>query len=387
MKFTKLAASLLISTMIFCGCAKDNSVAIKVDDAVITQKEFREDYTRIKNAQFKNAPSEIKKDSSYPALIIKDRLINDLIVRKLLNKEFEKRNITVSDEELQNKKNTIILQIGSEEKFKNILKENNITDERLKRDLSDEVKMDKLVKALNFGKVSDKDVEKYYNANKKNFEAPERVHCYHILIDTNKESIKRKIVDSDKEAKLSSADIETRAEQQAKENEALVQKVLKEAKLNPKKFPELAKQYSQDIATAERGGDLGFAPRGQFVPEFEKAAFTTKVGTISEPVKTQFGTHIIFVKDKAAKGLQPYSKVKNDLKTFLVQQKKFEQIQNYIAGLKSSAKIEYVDKSLSPEVIKKEIEVALPKQIEFEQKLNAPKSKKKLLDKFKKEEK
>ena len=387
MKFTKLAASLLISTMIFCGCAKDNSVAIRVNDAVITQKEFKDDYTRIKNAQFKNAPSEIKKDSSYPALVIKDRLVNDLIVRKLLNKEFEKRNITVTEDEITSKKNIIILQIGSEEKFKNILKENNITDERLHRDLSDEVRMDKLVESLNLGKVSEKDVEKYYNANKKNFEAPERVHCYHILIDTNKDSIKRKIVDEDKEAKLSSADIDSRAEKQAKENEALVQKVLKEAKLNPKKFSQLAKQYSQDTASAEKGGDLGFTPRGQFVPEFEKVAFSTKVGTISEPVKTQYGTHIIYVKDKSAKGIQPYSKVKNDLRAFLTQQKKFEEVQKYIAGLKSSAKIEYIDKSLSPEVLKKEMEEALPKQLEFEQKMNAPKSKKKLIDKLKKEDK
>ncbi len=385
MKFTKLAVSFLAGAVIFCGCAKDNSAAIKVNDKIITKKEFNEDFSRLKNAQFKNAPKEFQKDDSYPVLVLKNRFVNDIIVRNLLEQEFEKRKITADQKEIDAKKAIVIAQIGSEEKFNTILKENRISKERLNSDMASEVKMEKLVNSLGIGKVSDKDVEKYYKENKQSFDLPERVHVMHILIDTNPESVKRKIVDADKEAKLSSTNIDEKVAQQVKENEALVQKVLKEAKANPKNFSALAKQYSQDTASAQKGGDLGFAPRGQFVPEFEKVAFSQKVGTISDPVKTQYGTHIIYVVDKSAKGVQPLAKVKEDLKTYLGQQKKMEGVQKYVEGLKNSAKIEYIDTELSPEVLGKKIEEALPKQIELEKKLSAPK--KSLADKFKKTDK
>ncbi|TKJ41683.1 hypothetical protein CEE37_03705 [candidate division LCP-89 bacterium B3_LCP] len=62
-------------------------------------------------------------------------------------------------------------------------------------------------------------------------------------------------------------------------------------------FAELAKEFSEDV-TSEKGGDLGFFARGQMVPEFEEAAFSTKVGEVKGPVMSQFGYHIIKVTDK-----------------------------------------------------------------------------------------
>ncbi len=63
-------------------------------------------------------------------------------------------------------------------------------------------------------------------------------------------------------------------------------------------FEELAKNYSEDPGSKEQGGNLGWFSKGMMVPEFEKAAFSTGVGKISEPVKSQFGYHIILVKEK-----------------------------------------------------------------------------------------
>ncbi len=63
-------------------------------------------------------------------------------------------------------------------------------------------------------------------------------------------------------------------------------------------FGELAREYSEDIGSAQEGGDLGWTSPGQMVPEFEAAAANTEVGEISDPVRTQFGWHILQVTDR-----------------------------------------------------------------------------------------
>ncbi len=385
MKFTKIALTLFCSVTIFCGCAKDSDVVLKINDKTITRAEFNEDYNRIKNAQLKNAPKEIQKSDSYAALAIKDRFVNDLIIRSLLEQEFEKRKIEASEQEIKDKKAQIVAQFGSEEQFNNILKENEITEQRLNSDMANEVKIAKLIDMLGAKEASNAEVEKYYKQNKAQFAVPEKVKVSHILFDTNPESIKRKITDADKEAKLSSANIDEKVKNEVARKEKLAQEVRQKLVKNPKNFASLAKQYSDDPGSAQKGGDLGFVTRFQVVKEFGDAAFSQKVGTISPIVKTQFGEHIILVVDKAAAGTQPFANVKNDLKRYLTEQKKIKTLQNLIDGLKQNAKIEYVDTSLSPDNIKKKLDEALAKQKDAEKKQGAPKSKLKALDETKKE--
>ncbi|PKL48422.1 MAG: hypothetical protein CVV42_09875 [Candidatus Riflebacteria bacterium HGW-Riflebacteria-2] len=78
-------------------------------------------------------------------------------------------------------------------------------------------------------------------------------------------------------------------------------------------FAELAKKLSQDAGSAEKGGDLGEFARGSMVKPFEDAAFSTAVGKITEPVKTQFGYHLIKVEGKIAEKVRPFEEVKAEL--------------------------------------------------------------------------
>jgi parvulin-like peptidyl-prolyl isomerase len=79
-------------------------------------------------------------------------------------------------------------------------------------------------------------------------------------------------------------------------------------------FAALAKAESDDAGSGANGGDLGFFPHGQMVPQFEEAAFSLPVGQISEPVKSQFGYHIIKVEQKEAKS---YEEAKADIENRL----------------------------------------------------------------------
>ena len=385
MKFTKIALTLFCFMALFCGCAKDSDIVLKINDKNITRAEFYGDFNKIKNVQLKNAPKELQKDDSYAVIALKERYLNDVIVRTLLEQEFQKRKIEASEKEIKDKKAQIIAQIGSEEQFNNILKENQISEQRLNSDMANEVKIAKLIDSLGAKEATNSEVEKYYKQNKLQFTMPERVKVSHILFDTNPESLKRKITDADKEAKLSTSDIDKKVKEEIARKEKLAQEVRQKALNNPKNFAQLATQYSEDPGTAQKGGDLGFVTRNQVVKEFGDAAFSQKVGTISPIVKSQFGEHIIYVTDKAAAGVQSLSDVKNDLKAYLTEQKKIQALQKLIENLKANAKIEYVDSNLSPDSIKKQLEEALPKQLDFQKKQGAPKSKLKILDKDQKE--
>jgi peptidyl-prolyl cis-trans isomerase D len=90
--------------------------------------------------------------------------------------------------------------------------------------------------------------------------------------------------------------------------------VLKQAKKGAK-FEDLAKKYSEDPGTKDKGGDLGWITQGQTVPEFEKTAFGLDKGKISDLVKTQYGFHIIKVLDKETAHTKPFEEVKDTIKT------------------------------------------------------------------------
>jgi peptidyl-prolyl cis-trans isomerase C len=108
-------------------------------------------------------------------------------------------------------------------------------------------------------------------------------------------------------------------------------------------FATLAKEKSKDPGAAE-GGDLGYFTRDQMVPEFADAAFKLDKGQISDPVKTQFGWHIIKVEDKRIKPTPTYDEVKTQLETFVAHKAQADLVQK----LRSAANIERLDQPPPP---------------------------------------
>jgi len=108
-------------------------------------------------------------------------------------------------------------------------------------------------------------------------------------------------------------------------------------------FAELAKAKSKDPGSAD-GGDLGYFTKDQMVPEFSEVAFKLDKGQLSEPVKSQFGWHVIKVEDKRERQPPEFDKVKDQLENFLVRKSQSE----LITKLRAEGKIERVGAAATP---------------------------------------
>jgi len=111
-------------------------------------------------------------------------------------------------------------------------------------------------------------------------------------------------------------------------------------------FDELAKEFSKDPGTKGNGGLLGFFSRGQMVPQFEEAAFSLKTNEVSEPVQSRFGWHLILVEEKREKPLPKFDEVKDQILNGMIHQK----AQAIAEGLRTAAKIDYLDESIKQQV-------------------------------------
>jgi peptidyl-prolyl cis-trans isomerase C len=105
-------------------------------------------------------------------------------------------------------------------------------------------------------------------------------------------------------------------------------------------FATLAKEKSKDPGAAE-GGDLGYFTKDQMVPEFADVAFKMYPGQLSNPVKTQFGWHVIKLEDKRTKQPPEFEKVKDQIEAYLARKAQTE----FIAKLRQNAKVERLDKA------------------------------------------
>jgi peptidyl-prolyl cis-trans isomerase C len=106
-------------------------------------------------------------------------------------------------------------------------------------------------------------------------------------------------------------------------------------------FAALAKQYSLD-GSKDYGGDLGYFTAPEMVVEFSTAAFALKAGEISQPVKTDFGWHIIKLEDRKMGAAQPYDQVKSAIRNVLLRRK----VQETMDKIRAASKVEIVDEDL-----------------------------------------
>ncbi len=359
MKGKKLLATVALSAILFTGCGiKSAQTIIKVNGENITQGQFDESFNKSAQGGMMAQLGINVKDGKNGFLyyLIKDKVVNELIVKTLLDQEVEKRGIEVSSEDVDNAVKEIIDKVGSKEQLNQILKQNGVSTSQFKKDLKEEVKMKKLAKELTNSSISEADAKKYYNDNIKQFKYPDKVRASHILISVNPQEIEEIITSDKANANLSKEEVQKKVNEEIAAKKAKAENLLAQVKKDQTQFAKIAKENSDDTTTAVNGGDLGFFAAQEMVPEFSKAAFSMRPNTVSGLVKTQFGYHIIMVTDRMEAGQQPFEKVKNDIKNFLETQKQLEAIDNLVESLKKNATIEYVNKEYDPAEIQKSLQ-------------------------------
>lgn len=160
---------------------------------------------------------------------------------------------------------------------------------------------------LSLVQVSDDEVSQFYKANTSKYTSDEKVSVDYLVLGSELFTDKVMLTDADIDARYAekikalegneqrrASHILINVDEKVKDADALakIKDIAKRIQAG-EDFGALAKQFSQDVGSAANNGDLGFANKGMFVPEFEKKLYSLKVNEVSEPVKTQFGYHII----------------------------------------------------------------------------------------------
>ncbi|MFN3505557.1 MAG: peptidylprolyl isomerase [Caldimicrobium sp.] len=160
-------------------------------------------------------------------------------------------------------------------------------------------------------KVSEEEMKQYYEKHKANYREPEAVQLKHILI----------FVDS-KEGKSAEEKALNRAKQ------------IRGQLIKGAKFEELAKVHSDDLASRDKGGDLGILRKGDTIPEFEEKVFSLKAGEISEPIRSPYGYHIVKVVKKIPASQLSFEAVKDKVKEDILKEKEKEKLEKEIESLR-----------------------------------------------------
>jgi peptidyl-prolyl cis-trans isomerase D len=176
-------------------------------------------------------------------------------------------------------------------------------------------------------KLTEAQLRAYYDANPAEFRIPERVRAEYMVLSAEALGRQDEVGEAELKAAYDARAAQYRVEEQRRASHILVktreeaEKLAAELRKAPGRFAELAKKYSQDPGSAEKGGDLGYFGRGMMVPAFEAAAFRQKEGEVGAPVQSDFGWHVIRVTAVQPAKSRSLQEVRGELAAELAKQK------------------------------------------------------------------
>ncbi len=233
------------------------------------------------------------------------QVLTTLVQGMLIDQYAKDNNIQISDAAIQKKEDDIKSKYPAGQ-FDQILKAQNLTEKDVKDILRQQLVLEQAVSSQIH--ISDKDIQDYLAKNHATLDKPEQVRAKHILVADQKTA-------DAVEAQLKAG----------------------------AKFEDLAKKYSTDPASKDKGGELGFFQKGQMVPQFEAAAWKQPLNVVGPPVKSPFGYHIIVVEERKPATVASMANSKEQIADALKQQQEQTLIPQFLQTLRAKAKIVVLD--------------------------------------------
>ena len=284
-------------------------MSIKINDQIIPDWAIERQAEALFENVAKGMPGKPREIIMISALdLAKERLID----QALMAQESSKRKYKVDSVELQKKIKLWMKQNGGKKAFEKIKNPMIKNHDDLKRELSDQMRFNQLLEEESqCHRASEADALKYYEERPELFRTEEMLAASHLL----------KMAKTDEEFDKALGDV----------------KVLRERLIKGEDFTELVRAESDDKGN---DGNLGTFGKGRMVPEFEKAAYDLDAGELSEPVRTQFGWHLIQLHEKIPAKVTPFEEIKEKVIEYLTERKKDKVFEDFLDGLKAQATIE-----------------------------------------------
>jgi foldase protein PrsA len=311
-----LAAALVLGVIGATGCKPvDKSVVATVNGVPIKIEQIDTQIVAAKKAspQIFETSQSVAVEAEYRA-----KILDSLIQLELVNQAAKTLGVSVTDKQVDDYIKQLEQQYGGKAGLDDAIKQAGVDLNQVKVSVKSRLLVEAVTKKApgDVAKVTDAQIKAYYDANKVSFSVPVEVDAQHIL--------------------FKSAD------------KKIAQTVLAQVKKGAD-FAALAKKYSTDPGSKDKGGNLGWAPSSQYVPEFAAAVEKMKKGEY-RLVQSQFGWHIIKLIDKRGGSVKTLAEVTGQIKTNLETQAQAANFGKYIEELKKKAKIEILDPVLKKAV-------------------------------------
>jgi foldase protein PrsA len=250
--------------------------------------------------------------------------LDNLIREKVLRQEARKNGVTVTPAEVDAKAKEFEKgyrdRVGTPAKFEEFLKQQGLSVASFQAAMHYSAEMQTLQQKLSqkLGEkvqVTDQELQDTYEKQKFQFVQPAEMKIAHIM--------------------LNFSGLDEAAQNKTKED---AKSLLEKIKAPGADFAQLAKQYSQDTDTKDKGGELPWMSFSPYGPPFDQAVMAAPVGLINEPVRSYKGYHIVKVLDKHPQRTRPFDEVKNDLRKQLLERRQAQQYREYMQKAESSAK-------------------------------------------------
>jgi peptidyl-prolyl cis-trans isomerase C len=276
---------------------------------------------------------------------IKKRVLDQMVDDRLLVEESKKKNIRISQLEVDDGVKKVRSRFNTEEEFNKEMQKEGMGNDDFRKHIQDQLATIKLIDQEVKAKVpppGDDEIKQLYDTLDAIIKDKPIPGSYTASeLDELKALAKAVQHRFDERARARHILVRVPPNASKEEKDAAFKKI-KDIQARLKKgedFGELAKKYSDDPGSKDRGGDLGYFSRGDMVPAFDKAVFALNVGQNSDIVETDFGYHIIQLEEKKAASKMSLEDIKDDLREYLFQQRGAKRFETYVKDLRSKADI------------------------------------------------